>query len=182
MPWISRIAGPGSGDPERPPVAVDGAELQRRASARARGADWAFARVTIANSVVGPGVRAASSKPLRCRRLVRWNSSPVCSSEEPLELRAEFVAAGQVFVMRQQGPVLLCSNERIVLALQRGHHLSDLRAGLDLLVDLGRAPRRPPRQAASGSSQRTGLGDLRPAAPRRPADSRSAPGSAGRAR
>ena len=31
MPWISRIAGPGPGDPERAPVAVDGAELQRRA-------------------------------------------------------------------------------------------------------------------------------------------------------
>lgn len=56
--------------------------------------------------------------------------------EEPFELGSQLVAAGQFLVARQQGPILLCGNERIVLALQPGHHLGDLGAGLYLLVDL----------------------------------------------
>src|SRR3984957_15739026 len=56
--------------------------------------------------------------------------------QESLELRAEFVAARQIFVPRQQRPIFLRINEGIVLSLQRRPHLSDLRTGLDLLVDL----------------------------------------------
>src|ERR1700753_3347894 len=56
--------------------------------------------------------------------------------KEPLELCAEFVAATQIFVPRQQRPMLLRIDEGIVLSLQRRHHLSDFSAGLDLLVDL----------------------------------------------
>src|ERR1700744_6262442 len=56
--------------------------------------------------------------------------------KEPLELWAEFVAARQIFVPRQQRPILLRIDEGIVLSRQRRHHLSDFSAGLDLLVDL----------------------------------------------
>ena len=68
--------------------------------------------------------------------------------EESFELGTEFVTAGQILVTRQQRPVLLSGDERIVLALQRRHHLSDFTARLDLLVDLVRALRR----AASASA------------------------------
>ena len=56
--------------------------------------------------------------------------------EKFFELGAEFLPAGEVLVTRQQAAVLLSGDERIVLALQGLHHLSDLGTGRHLLVDL----------------------------------------------
>ncbi len=62
--------------------------------------------------------------------------------------------------MRQQRPVLLSGNESIVLALQGRHHLSDLRRGLDLLVDLGADTFAGIGQGAQRYLQRSQFGDL----------------------
>ena len=78
-------------------------------------------RQLLANLAVGPGEGAA---------LPSWSSSSnfclVLLSEETLELGPELITAWQIFVPRQQRPILLSGNERIVLSLQCRHHLSDL--------------------------------------------------------
>ena len=89
-----------AGDPERTPIAVDRAELQRRGDFPHR-------------AQIGrlPRPACASCRQLRCR--ARWGCSRrivvvellLCLlCEESLELRAEFVAARQILIPRQQRP------------------------------------------------------------------------------
>ncbi len=80
--------------------------------------------------------------------------------EKPLELGAELVSAGQILIARQQRPVLLSGDERIVLSLQCLHHLSDFAARLDLFVDLVVHFGGGLRQRGQRDLQRAALGDL----------------------
>ena len=76
------------------------------------------------------GFRSTCARGLRvtARRTLR---------EEPLELRAELVAAGQVAVVgEQRGAALLRGDIGVVLVLERGDDALDLLVAADLLVDL----------------------------------------------
>src|SRR5271169_6563282 len=107
-------------------------------------------------------VTSRTGRRLRCRsvisptslsgraRGVLENSSRVVVVElflcllgqESLKFCAKLVSAGQILVVRQQRSIFLSVDEGIVLALERGHHLSHLGACLDLLVDPGTDLRR----------------------------------------
>jgi len=109
------------------PITVQCPKLQLRRDLSHR-AKIGLALSHVANFAVGPG------RAIRSDRRRRTFCRPAAPGTA--RTRAEFVAARQIFVPRQQRPILLRIDEGIVLSIQRRHHLSDLRTGLDLLVDL----------------------------------------------
>src|SRR5687768_6284066 len=63
---------------------------------------------------------------------------PVESGQEALHLLADLVAGGQFLVRREQASTLVGAGEGVVLLLETGHDLGDVRVVLEVRRDLGR--------------------------------------------